>query len=211
MLISNKKRWLIIGSCIAAAALLIVIIIAISVSNQEETTDEENLVLVEERKTTPALEIYALLPEETTIARLDEIAKTISQDYTIIVYQNNVGQLEVPGQPGVIIFDYGLNNTEENTTAIDEESDEESSSEEIIIDTEDDFYADTAVSTIEHQPNGLVKNIRYIYQIGDDHYSISYSNENKYYEVFDLNEVFDFDSKAKAIAAFLSPVVRWEE
>ena len=213
MLASNKKKLFIALACIAAIVLLVVIIVLFNVTNndQDESIDEAKLTLVEERRTTPALEIYASLEaEEITLAELEASARAISQDIVVAVYQNGSGQLDVAGQPGAIIFDYGPMD-EEDTMMTDTESENESLTEEVVIDTEEDLYASEPVVAIEYQPNDTIRNIRYVYQLGDDHYSIGYSKDNQNYIVSDLNEVFEFNRKQDAIKAYLSPVVRWEE
>ena len=214
MPMSKKKKLYIILASVVASILLVVTIVLIIVANrdQSETIDEGNLTLVEERKNTPALEIYAsLTKEEMPLAELEAAAREISQDITIAVYQNGIGQLEVNDQQGVIIFNYGHTDSDaaEDTSELEINSDDEIPTEEVVINSEEDFYADEPVAAIEYQPDETISALRYVYQIGDDYYSIGYSADSQDYVVFDLNELFEFETKKEAIEAYLSPVVRW--
>lgn len=201
-LLKNNKTWLIIT--IVLGIIVAILAVAIIMSTQdfgntygeddEERFDIESVEIIIVREETPLLELYSEIDDTNTvtIAEILSMANEQGNEVKTVVYDDGTGYLTFPGYSDMIAFDHGHDNSE-NQTASEEET---------------DLSVEETVNEILDYPSDMpINNIRYIYDIDQDGYSIGYNDETGYYEVYDMDDVYEIPDKEEAIEAYLAPVL----
>ena len=169
----KTKKTFIITIVVAVVIVLILTISLVILLNSNQGKDEPTGI---KRENTPTLQLYAKLDKEVPAKDLESTVKSLSNEAEVVFDDDGTGYIEIPGQEDYILFDYYVDEDEENDTASTEEDD--------IID--------------------IVSNIRYTYPIDDSGYFIGYVEDGDLYQVFNLEDTFDFNTKEKAIEAYLN-------
>ena len=189
---SGRNRGLIIIPIILTLLAAVIIIVAtLNVANRNHAPSME---LVTNHSETPILKLYKNLGSEMTIAELSQAATAVSSEMEVKLYQDGRGEVTMPEQTDIIRFYHNLG-------ASEAEDDSEELNDEVIDD-------DTTTEITDYQPTETVFDIEYLSFFGEAGYAIYFNADDNYYEVSDMGEVYQFDTKEDAIEAFLAPVVK---
>ena len=217
----KKQKKLLLYIMIGIFCLALVVLIVILIARANPDGGDETLSLAESRENTKTLQIYATLDDKMTAGELEKAAKAIDPNAEISFFDNGTGQLKLPDQEDYILFDHELGSFEGLESPIDESDYEVTDNYDIAEDDEfdDDDYAETETieedelaldytpSEVSYQSSDIVREIRYVYPSIDNAYSISHSDDDSVYVVFNLMYDFTFPTKEEAIKAYLAPVV----
>lgn len=185
---NNKKKIALVIAGIVMAIAVIVLGVVFMIPRSDESDDEE-IVLVYERPNSPLLQAYASLSNEMPISQLEQAVKSIAQDVELTVdEEEGIGYLRNPEGKEYIAFYYDT---------IDYSGDDES--DEPI----------GSPTTVTYTGDTIAYDIRYVREPEEENddfnLSISYSEEDGLYYVYDLEEVYEFKTRQEAIDAYLSP------
>ena len=178
----NKKTktiFAIIGLAVVLVIALIIILASVTGNNQNGPE------LSEARENTPTLQLYASLENEMTLEDIEKAANSANAGFEVATYDDGTGTVRIPEKEDYLIFDYDIEENED----------------------EEEYDSTYTINQVTLQPDEIIYNIRYVFEIGDDGYFISFSEDSGMYQVFDFDEVFDYSTKKEAIEAFLAPVV----
>lgn len=150
------------------------------------------------RTNTPILQIYAELDEQTTIEDLLQKAKGHQGDIELTLTDDGMGILKISGSQDSIIFSHPLISEEEIITE----------DEEVLNESDETELGTTITGYPLDTP---IEDIRYTYDLPDTAYFIAYNGETKYYEIYNLDEMFELRTKKDAIEAYLAPVLGHSE
>ena len=210
---SNRSKniiliiFAIITITVAIAAIVIsVMFLTHRVENDAETAKYEvdangNLIVGEPvmvRKSTPILQVYSELDEQTTIEDLLQKAKEHQGNIEVTLTDDGTGVLKTSDSLDAIVFSHPLISEEEESVESEETLNESDKVELGTMIT--DYPLDTPI-----------KDIRYTYDLTDTAYYIAYNDETKYYEIYNIDEMFELRTKEDAIEAYLAPVLEQSE
>ena len=179
---NNKKTktiFAIIGLAVVLVIVLIIILVSVTGNNQSGPEPGEA------RENTPTLQLYASLENEMTLEDIEQAANSTNVGFEVATYDDGTGTVRIPEKEDYLVFDYDIEENED----------------------EEEYDSTYTINQVTIQPDEIIYDIRYVYEIGDDSYFISFSEDSGMYQVFDFDEVFDYSTKKEAIEAFLAPVV----
>ena len=187
----QKKPVIFVLIMLAILAVVITVVVTLITTSKNHTPSME---LVTEHSETPILKLYENLDPQTTIANLSQAATTLSPEMAIKLYQDGHGEVIMSDQTDIIRFYHNLG-TEE--------------SEEELEEFDDDTIVQNTITEITDYPSTeIIYDIEYLFFIGEAGYAIYYNADDNCYEVSDMGEVYQFDTKEDAIGAFLAPIVK---
>lgn len=172
--------------------MVIVVAILVTMNNNGRSPSME---LVPNHSETPILNLYRNLDPQMTIAELSQESTAISPEMEIKLYQDGRGEVTMSNQTDVIRFYHNLG-------MIESEDNPEELNNDVVVDE------DTVTEITDYQPTETIYNIEYLSFYSEAGYAIYYNEDENCYEVSDMGEVYQFDTKEDAIGAFLAPVVQ---
>ena len=194
--LSKRKKLLIVVICGTILIVgLIIALIAIA-SNNSSDEDETVAYLVTERENTPMLQTYAVLKNEMRLEELKQAVEANAPNAQLIIRNDGMGYFQEPDGKDYLAFYF---EPPIDTNAMEKELEGIDTTEEAV----------NEAPTIDYNPEIQVYDIRYVYAFDDSEdspLSISYSQENGMYEVFNLDDVFTFSTRQEAIEAYLAPI-----
>ena len=189
---SGRNKWLIlIPIVLALLATIIVIVATLTITDRNR---DPSMELVANHSETPVLKLYRSLSPEMTIAELSRAATAASHKMEVKLYQDGRGEVTMPEQTDIIRFYHNL-----GTEGAEDDSDE---LDDEVVDN------DTTTEITDYPSTETIFDIEYLSFLGEAGYAIYYNADEGYYEVSDMGEVYQFDTKEDAIEAFLAPVVK---
>lgn len=207
----GKNIFLIVFTTVAAIIAIAAIVVSFLFLNHRAESDAEiseyevdangDLIVgepVKVRENTPILQTYSELDEQTTIEDLLQKAKEHQGNIELTLTNDGTGVLKTSGSLDSIIFSHPLVSEEDVLTENEESLDESDGAK--LGTTITDYPLDTPITEI-----------RYTYDLTDTAYYIAYNDETKYYEIYNLDEMFELRTKKDAIEAYLAPVLGHSE
>lgn len=190
----NNKKLVIFTICGLIAAVIAFIVIVAIVMLNNNSNDNDDKYSYSERPNTSLLQAYATLKNEMTFGDLEQTIKNFDNNAALVIEDDGTGYFQSSDGKDYIAFYYDMMENEDGAME-----------ETIINDVQDDTS-----SNVRPDSGTIAYDIRYVYMMDDDNDAplyIGYSEDDEVYNVYDITDIFEFQTRQEAIEAYLAPVI----